>query len=125
MADSHAIAAPRTSRIDAVDWLRGLVMVIMALTTRRDFFTIGIFNAEDPTAAPPDLFFTRWITHFCAPTFVLLAGAGAYLFALVADRAPNSPGSCSAADSGSSSSNSRLSAGGRSSISITAFRSAR
>ena len=49
MSDSHAIAEPRTSRIDAVDWLRGLVMVIMALDHTRDFFTIGGFNAEDPT----------------------------------------------------------------------------
>jgi uncharacterized membrane protein len=82
MADSYAIAEPRTSRIDAVDWLRGLVMVIMALDHTRDFFTLlppGV-NPENPFKAQPDLFFTRWITHFCAPTFALLAGAGAFLY---------------------------------------------
>jgi uncharacterized membrane protein len=80
MPDSPSIAAPRTKRLDAVDWLRGLVMVIMALDHTRDFFTFNGFGAGNPLTASPALFFTRWITHFCAPTFVLLAGAGAYLY---------------------------------------------
>jgi len=71
---------PPPARLDAVDWLRGLVMVVMALDHVREFFTLGGVNPEDSTKASAALFFTRWITHFCAPTFVLLAGAGAYLY---------------------------------------------
>ena len=81
MADSHAMAEPRTSRIDAVDWVRGLVMVIMALDHTREFFTflpLGV-NPEDPLKADPDLFFTRWITHFCARRSCC-SPAGAYLY---------------------------------------------
>ena len=66
-------------RIDSIDLLRGLVMVIMALDHTRDFF-------GDPAARPTDLatttavlFYTRWVTHICAPTFFLLTGVGAYL----------------------------------------------
>ena len=67
-------------RIDAIDWLRGAVMVLMALDHVREFFWFGLVNPQNPATASPALFFTRWITHFCAPTFVLLAGAGAYLY---------------------------------------------
>src|SRR5262245_8509177 len=80
MKDSNGRPLPLMSRLDAVDWLRGLVMVVMALDHVRDFFTLGGVNPEDPATASPALFFARWITHFCAPTFVLLAGAGAYLY---------------------------------------------
>ena len=73
-------AAPGGARLDAVDWLRGAVMVVMALDHVRDFFTYERIDPGDPAAASPALFFTRWVTHFCAPTFVLLAGAGAYLY---------------------------------------------
>jgi uncharacterized membrane protein len=65
----------RQYRLTAIDALRGLVIVIMALDHVRDHTMLG--SVQDPTADPtigPLLFATRWITHFCAPTFVLLAG---------------------------------------------------
>lgn len=68
-------------RVNAVDLLRGIVMVIMLLDHTREFFhNAGLsFDPTDLTQTNPILFFTRWITHFCAPTFVFLAGTGAYL----------------------------------------------
>ena len=75
---SASMAVPG-SRVASVDILRGLIMVIMALDHVRDFFTVARFAPEDLTQTTPALFFTRWITHFCAPTFVFLAGTGAYL----------------------------------------------
>ncbi len=70
----------KQDRLDSVDCLRGLVIVLMALDHTRDFFGAFTFiNPENASLASPSLFFTRWITHFCAPTFVLLAGMGAFL----------------------------------------------
>jgi len=71
--------APPSSRIWSVDVLRGLVMVVMALDHTRDYLTYLRFQPEDLTHTFPALFFTRWITHFCAPLFFFLAGTGAYL----------------------------------------------
>ncbi|KAA0989035.1 DUF1624 domain-containing protein [Dyadobacter aurulentus] len=68
-------------RIRSIDTVRGLIMVIMALDHVRDFFHISAFTADplDPATTSGMLFFTRWITHFCAPSFMLLSGISAYL----------------------------------------------
>src|ERR1051326_9551724 len=66
-------------RLVSVDLLRGLIMVIMALDHVRDYFTSATFQPEDLSRTNGGLFLTRFITHFCAPTFALLAGTGAYL----------------------------------------------
>ena len=71
----------RPARLDSVDLLRGLVMVIMALDHTRDYFTHLRIPPEVLSATYGSLFFTRWITHLCAPAFFFLAGAGAYLMA--------------------------------------------
>ena len=67
------------ARLDSVDILRGLVMVIMALDHTRDFFSNYGGDPVDLGKVSAGIFLTRWITHFCAPVFVFLAGAGAYL----------------------------------------------
>src|SRR5262245_18762024 len=88
-ADSSAESSPnrRSYRLVEIDVVRGLVIVIMAIDHARDFFLVGA--VQDPTTDPNvtlALFMTRWITHFCAPVFVLLAGVSAGL--MTARRSP-------------------------------------
>lgn len=70
-----------TKRIQSIDFVRGLVMIIMALDHVRDLLhkTSLTQSPLDLNTTTPVLFFTRWITHLCAPTFVFLSGASAYL----------------------------------------------
>ena len=61
-------------RLDSVDFLRGAIMIVMALDHTRDFFSVAA-----PITGTLPLFLTRWITHFCAPVFFLLTGTSARL----------------------------------------------
>ena len=66
-------------RVDAVDVVRGLIMILMALDHTRDYFGDASASPTNLATTTTALFFTRWVTHFCAPTFFLLTGTGAYL----------------------------------------------
>jgi uncharacterized membrane protein len=79
--DSTAAPVPGAARLDSIDLVRGLVMVLMALDHVRDYFSELRFDPTDLSQTYPALFATRWITHFCAPTFILLAGVSARLVA--------------------------------------------
>src|SRR5262245_37442598 len=80
-AAARAASIAAGVRITEIDMLRGLVIVIMVLDHVRDYMLAGSFsiNPLDPAQTTPWLYATRWITHLCAPTFVLLAGVSAFL----------------------------------------------
>ncbi|MEE4659295.1 MAG: heparan-alpha-glucosaminide N-acetyltransferase domain-containing protein [Halieaceae bacterium] len=82
MTDYSLSRDARSYRLTSIDMLRGLVVVIMALDHVRDYFLRGMI--QDPMAQPDiplDIYLTRWVTHFCAPVFVFLAGTSAGLMA--------------------------------------------
>ena len=81
---------PGRARLAAIDVVRGVVMVLMALDHVRDFVTAQRFPPEDLSRASVALFATRWVTHFCAPAFFLLAGLGVGLMLRRRSRAETS-----------------------------------
>lgn len=71
---------PESRRLESVDLLRGLLMLLMAIDHSRDFFSsLSDVDPTGPMQSWPALFATRWITHLCAPGFIALAGASVYL----------------------------------------------
>ena len=83
-SSDRVIRAGNQKRIESIDIIRGIAMVIMALDHTRDYFHISA-NLDDPlnlATTSPALYFTRWITHFCAPVFVFLSGTSIYLQSL-------------------------------------------
>jgi uncharacterized membrane protein len=75
-----ATAHKSTTRVTAIDRLRGFVIVVMAIDHVRYYFYEGAFTFDplDPTKSDLALYLTRWITHLCAPTFVFLAGVSVF-----------------------------------------------
>ena len=71
----------QTGRFKSIDQARGVIMVLMALDHTRWFFTSLTYNPEELAQTDIWLFLTRWVTHFCAPGFFLLAGMGIFLYA--------------------------------------------
>jgi len=72
----------KPNRITSIDFVRGLIMVVMALDHSRDFlhFDAWVHSPTDFTYTTSILFLTRWVTHYCAPNFIFLAGLAAYLY---------------------------------------------
>ena len=76
---SHEQATPARPRLHSVDLVRGLVMVLMTLDHVRAYFSAVRIEPADSSQISSGLFLIRWVTHGCAPVFVLLTGTGAYL----------------------------------------------
>jgi uncharacterized membrane protein len=77
-------AQKKSARVNSIDLLRGFIMIVMALDHTRDFFhtTAWTENPLNLATTTPFLYFTRWITHLCAPNFVFLAGVSVYFQSL-------------------------------------------
>jgi uncharacterized membrane protein len=73
------MTAPVRRRLDSVDVVRGIIIILMALDHSRDFFGDLAADPTNLATTTAPLFFTRWVTHFCAPAFFLLTGTSAYL----------------------------------------------
>lgn len=80
MASADIAGRPVGSRLESIDFLRGLAMIFMALDHTRNYFTNVPFQPENLELTSLALFLTRWLTHFCAPLFFFLAGAGAFFY---------------------------------------------
>lgn len=80
----NVINTKKNKRIASLDLLKGAIMIIMALDHVRDYFHYDafFFDPTDPEKTNLGLYLTRWITHYCAPTFSLLAGVSAYLIGI-------------------------------------------
>jgi uncharacterized membrane protein len=91
VAENPPFSVAGRVRLDSIDLLRGLVMVLMALDHTRDFFGTGGMNPRD--VADPALFLTRWITHYCAPIFIFLAGLSASLYGIAREDGRKRPDS--------------------------------
>jgi len=70
----------KRQRMLSIDIVRGLAMVFMTLDHTRDFFTSALYEPTNLASASPMMFVTRWITNFCAPAFIFLAGTSSFLF---------------------------------------------
>jgi uncharacterized membrane protein len=77
----RSLSASGSSRLDSVDLVRGLAIVLMTLDHVRGYFNFHYarFDPLDLAQTTPAYFLTRWVTHFCAPAFIFLAGTGAFL----------------------------------------------
>jgi uncharacterized membrane protein len=79
MSAAAEVVTAKRVRLESVDIVRGVIMIVMALDHVRDFFGVPGASPTDLGHTTTALFFTRWITHICAPVFFLLTGTGAYL----------------------------------------------
>ena len=79
--DSNTVAETLKRRVHSVDLLRGVVMMIMLLDHVREFVHAGALQSDptNPATTTVAIFFTRWVTHYCAPIFVFLSGVSIYL----------------------------------------------